>query len=201
MDLLALATSPDDQVCLWRLSWQKLFAFTPEEKVTALAWRPDGKVLTLGLSDGTITLINIETGEAFLHQVIAAHTICSLAWTALETPRQPAWLRRPDLRSNPQQKPHLGIPTPSTASRPKTQHAILCTMDASGLLQLMTADLFKLANVPLLDFSSAAHDSLKVGGRRYDQNAFRRCRSLTQLSMFELRLVALCRSMLLSCRA
>lgn len=193
MDLVALATSPDDQVCLWRLSWQKLFAFTPEEKVTALAWRPDGKVLTLGLSDGTITLINVETGEAFLHQVIAAHTVCCLAWTALETPKQPSWLSRPASHSDHHQKPHLTIPASTTTSRPKTQHAILCTMDASGSLQLMTADLFKLASVPLLDFSSGAHDSLKVGGRRYDLNAFRRWRSSSQLSMVQHSEVARCR--------
>ena len=175
MDLLALVTSSDDQVCLWRLSWQKLFAFTPETTVTALAWRPDGKVLTLGLSDGSITLINVETGEAFLHQVIAAAAVCCLSWIALEAPKQPAWLRKPALLSEDTQKLPLGLPTPSTATRPKPQHAVLCTIDASGLLQLTTADIFKLASIQLPDgYSIGAHHSLQVGGRRYDQEAYRK---------------------------
>ena len=48
MDLLALGTS-DGQLTLHRLNWQRLWSITPDSPVTALCWRPDGKLLAAAL--------------------------------------------------------------------------------------------------------------------------------------------------------
>ena len=148
MDLLALVTSPDDQVCLWRLNWQKLFAFSPEAPVATLAWRPDGKILTLGHNQGVISLINVETGEAFLRSSVSEVGICCLAWAPIERLKHPAWSR--------QQKPKhqaamhsLLSAAPGAPAQPAPQAALLCIIDNSGTLQLMTADLFRLAKTQL----------------------------------------------------
>lgn len=168
MDLLALATSPDDQVCLWRLSWQKLFAFSPEASVAALAWRPDGKVLTLGLTNGSISLINVETGEAFLQQSAAEAAIFCLAWTSIDGAKGPSRSQQPKLDLEGSHQSQSGLLVPSSApARPAPQPAVLCIIDECGKLQLMTADLFKLATIQLPDaFATKGRDSLQV---RYDQ--------------------------------
>jgi WD40 repeat protein len=78
MDLLALATG-GDQVLIRRLNWQLLATVDvdePDSKVllgaaaaektptiTALVWRPDGKVLAVGQSDGLVTLFAIDGEE------------------------------------------------------------------------------------------------------------------------------------------
>ena len=41
MDLLAMLTE-DNQIAVYRLDWQKLWAACPEVPVTAMCWRPDG---------------------------------------------------------------------------------------------------------------------------------------------------------------
>ncbi|KAL5516648.1 hypothetical protein EMCRGX_G002035 [Ephydatia muelleri] len=66
MDLLAAAYA-DHSVVLNRLSWRKVWATPPvEAPCTALAWRPDGRVLAVGRSDGTVSLLQwiaLDEGE------------------------------------------------------------------------------------------------------------------------------------------
>ncbi len=162
MDLVALVTDPDDQVCLWRLSWQKLFSFPPVAKVSAVAWRPDGKVLTLGLITGVIVLINVETGEAFLQLTVAEAAVCSLCWTAVDAAKRSSGTHRSQL-DRPQPKQSGVMAAASSPTRPIPQPAVLCIIDASGTLQLMTADLFKLAKLKLPEsFAANAAESPQV---------------------------------------
>lgn len=49
MDLCAVATA-DGSLHLHRLNWQTLWVTSPEPLVSALAWRPDGKMLAVGTS-------------------------------------------------------------------------------------------------------------------------------------------------------
>ena len=87
MDLLALATT-DGQLSLSRLEWNKqggarenrLWSVNPDSHVTALGWRPDGKVLVSGHADGTVVLHHVEDGHV-LH-VSKTHTVAvtSLHW-------------------------------------------------------------------------------------------------------------------------
>ena len=57
MDILALALA-SGTLSLYRLQWQRVWAAPGEEGrlATALAWRPDGKLLAAGDSAGPTTL-------------------------------------------------------------------------------------------------------------------------------------------------
>jgi len=68
MDLLAVVTKL--KISVHRLSWQELFAVDidaddeeAECDVSAIAWRPDGKMIALGRRDGTVELFSVESRE------------------------------------------------------------------------------------------------------------------------------------------
>ena len=82
MDIVAVAFLQTGDVTLYRLNWQKLWTLQgakrskapegggtstsesttgdPSAEVTALSWRPDGKVLAVGYDDGHLILLDIE---------------------------------------------------------------------------------------------------------------------------------------------
>ncbi|CAH1783044.1 unnamed protein product [Owenia fusiformis] len=83
MDLVALATVLGE-VVLHRLSWQKVWTLAPpgeEIKVRGLAWRPDGKVLAVGYSTGTVQLCDVENSDC-IHSITLPHGITCLQWVA-----------------------------------------------------------------------------------------------------------------------
>ncbi|CAM6129711.1 unnamed protein product [Calypogeia fissa] len=61
-DLLAMVTK-DHQLVVHRLNWQRLWAVTPDLKVTAICWRPDGKALAVGHNNGSIAIHDVENGD------------------------------------------------------------------------------------------------------------------------------------------
>jgi anaphase-promoting complex subunit 4 len=84
MDLLALATQ-DGQVAVHRLAWnpssmQQLWNVTPEATVTALCWKPDGKILAVGHSDGVLTLLDVENGDASGRQALHVSPVLAISW-------------------------------------------------------------------------------------------------------------------------
>ena len=64
MDLIALVTA-DSQLMVHRPNgWQRLFVITGfDHPITCVAWQPDGLVLAIGHSDGSLTLFDVEEGE------------------------------------------------------------------------------------------------------------------------------------------
>ncbi|KAM3967943.1 anaphase-promoting complex subunit 4 [Aphomia sociella] len=65
LDLLALSNFKGE-VQVHRLHWQKVWNLSPpKENVTvrAMAWRPDGKVLAIGYSSGSVHIVDIEDKE------------------------------------------------------------------------------------------------------------------------------------------
>ena len=88
-----------DQHCLLfvqrSIKWQKLFTYTASElldKPTELAWRPDGKTLAIGHSNGAVSLLNMETGDiqpvprSGTRSPVGQHTCSSLHWVASHIP-------------------------------------------------------------------------------------------------------------------
>ncbi|KAG6520860.1 hypothetical protein ZIOFF_017921 [Zingiber officinale] len=59
-DLLAMVTD-DSKVVLHRFNWQRLWMISPGKCITSLCWRPDGKVIALGIEDGSILLHDVES--------------------------------------------------------------------------------------------------------------------------------------------
>ncbi|GFU37862.1 anaphase-promoting complex subunit 4 [Nephila pilipes] len=84
LDLIALATVNGD-VLLYRLSWQKVWSVSSSStkdsivQVTALAWRPDGKILAYAYNNGKITLCDVENSEA-VHLFDVHCIVTSLTW-------------------------------------------------------------------------------------------------------------------------
>lgn len=92
MDLMALA-NVQGEVVLHRLSWQKVWTISaPADNVTVgtLAWRPDGRVLAVGYSNGTVCLRHIENADV-LHEVDIQEKVTSMNWVSQEFPEGELW--------------------------------------------------------------------------------------------------------------
>jgi len=92
MDILALALATGT-VSLYRLQWQRIWAAPGEEGrlATALAWRPDGKLLAAGDSAGLVTVRHIEASAAIHTQQLDSKVTC-LTWVScpgLAPPAEP----------------------------------------------------------------------------------------------------------------
>ena len=84
MDLLAVVTV-EGEVWLHRLSWKRVWSIpSTEGRAVVLAWRPDGKVLAVGYSDGTIKLYDIENADCIHKFDIGAKPSC-MDWMEGET--------------------------------------------------------------------------------------------------------------------
>ncbi|KAF3792150.1 Anaphase-promoting complex subunit 4 [Nymphaea thermarum] len=60
-DLLAMVTE-ESKIVLHRFNWQRLWITSLGKPITAICWRPDGKVLAIGLEDGSVSLHDVEVG-------------------------------------------------------------------------------------------------------------------------------------------
>lgn len=100
-DLIALA-NVQGEVVLHRLSWQKVWSVPPpseEVKVKALAWRPDGKVVAAGYSNGRINLYHIENAD-ILHSINLEGEITCMEWVCQFCPEEAEWKSDPYKEDN-----------------------------------------------------------------------------------------------------
>jgi hypothetical protein len=93
MALCAVVTT-DGQLQIHRLNWQVLWVTSPDQLITSICWRPDGKVLAAGHANGSMTLFNIEAGQVLLKSQLSSKPWECLAWAeqapAAKAPAQPA---------------------------------------------------------------------------------------------------------------
>lgn len=80
MDVCAVV-SADGQLHLHRMDWQLLWAVAPEALITAICWRPDGKQLAAGHANGTISILNVETGSVVAEHKAHYSALHSLTWS------------------------------------------------------------------------------------------------------------------------
>ena len=86
MDLIAIITE-EGAVWLNRLSWQRVWTLSSSEyKAISLTWRPDGKVLALGLDNGKVRLVDVENSDC-LHEYNVENKPLFLDWIATNSPR------------------------------------------------------------------------------------------------------------------
>ncbi|XP_019855536.1 PREDICTED: anaphase-promoting complex subunit 4-like isoform X2 [Amphimedon queenslandica] len=86
MDVIALALE-DGSVVLQRLSWDSVWSVDPgDTPVNALSWRPDGKVLAIGYSDGVLIEVSIEKGEMLQKLKLGSSKITVLTWIEAPPP-------------------------------------------------------------------------------------------------------------------
>ncbi|KAK9259349.1 anaphase-promoting complex, cyclosome, subunit 4-domain-containing protein, partial [Lipomyces tetrasporus] len=92
MDLLTFSPDPAS-IWLYRMSGQLVWKMTLKDSktaisalaktaiISALAWRPDGKMLALGCSDGMIRVCDVNNGR-IVHQIATRSSISCLNWVA-----------------------------------------------------------------------------------------------------------------------
>lgn len=86
MDLIALGMVTGE-VSLYRLSWMRVWSMDARRGDTpkAFAWRPDGKALAVGWSDGAVSLHEIEDAKKY-HEFKLPSPVTCMSW--METPIQ-----------------------------------------------------------------------------------------------------------------
>ena len=91
MDLLALVTA-DSQLMVHRpAGWQRLFVHTGfDHPITCLAWRPDGQVLAVGHSDGSVSFFGVEEGELLGTTREHADALSTFCWVPASDKGEPA---------------------------------------------------------------------------------------------------------------
>jgi hypothetical protein len=80
-DIIACCFS--DQISCHRLQWQRIWTHPIAKRdgsPTAIVWHPDAKLLGIGFSDGTLTLLEPERGEVCVSVKVLESRITSLSW-------------------------------------------------------------------------------------------------------------------------
>jgi anaphase-promoting complex subunit 4 len=80
MDLIALGLATGG-VCVYRLAWVRVWTLDAKDGCTpkALSWRPDGKALAVGWSDGVVTLHEIEYAKKY-HEIELPAAVTCMNW-------------------------------------------------------------------------------------------------------------------------
>eukprot|EP00250_Pteridium_aquilinum_P014515 c22036_g1_i2 orf=98-2485(+) len=186
-DLLAMVTK-DQQLIMHRFNWQRLWAVSPEKRVTSLCWRPDGKALAVGHEDGTISLHDVENGNVFRQTITHQCSVECLTWVE---ERQLVRGSADDLFFYEDRTPRFFPPPPKSPAMPGTAPAfdisgavgsaddqnssadskttlksshqrinILCSGDRNGIICLNIFGVFLIGRVELgeLDIKSFAYE-------------------------------------------
>ncbi|XP_065344701.1 anaphase-promoting complex subunit 4 isoform X2 [Cloeon dipterum] len=106
MDLLALS-NVRGEVTLHRLTWQKVWTLAPPSKgvkVTAMAWRPDGKILAIAYSSGDFFLVDVENADV-VHKLQTNGEVSCLTWQENKTFE--INVAKKEMEENPQLLPPL----------------------------------------------------------------------------------------------
>ena len=115
MDLIAIITA-SQQLHVHRLAWERLFMLHLEPPLSApslppslasssadwslrcVVWRPDGKALAVGCSDGSVQIVSMESRRVELHYRQHAAPITALLWTQHSQPEAAGSSRRQEQR-------------------------------------------------------------------------------------------------------
>ncbi|KAH9305044.1 hypothetical protein KI387_009448, partial [Taxus chinensis] len=172
-DLLAMITE-EGKVVLHRLNWDKLWTISPEQRVTSICWRPDGKVLAIGHIDGTISLHDAENGKMLRSNKPHSADIVSLSWaeeveivsvepydmfaykdrTPRFLPAPPKAPYNPDLSSGVSESTEERDGTDQelvNSSRERLN--ILCSGDKEGIICFSIFGVFPIAKINIGDLS------------------------------------------------
>ncbi|XP_024536652.1 anaphase-promoting complex subunit 4-like [Selaginella moellendorffii] len=174
-DLLAMV-STDHQLTVHRFNWQKLWTISPEKRITAICWRPDGKALAVGHENGEISLHDVENGEVL--RTLEAHkaSVQCVYWVEERSARSQGSTLHEDRTSRffppPPKPPAMPGTGPAfdmagafasgddqenisqnAASKHSEQYLnILCSSDSNGLVCLNAFGLFAIGELNLHNF-------------------------------------------------
>lgn len=164
MDLVAIV-SEDQRLVLYRLDWQRVWSIISSLKITALCWRPDGKVLVTGHEDGSMAHYSVERGEVILktNPTTQGKAINQLSWREENKEcqdDQSAHLRRRHCSLLPRSsaqvpKPPASIDDLSTMNTvaervwplQQSKYNVLVAADKSGVVRLLESGRLELASI------------------------------------------------------
>ncbi|KAJ3128406.1 hypothetical protein HK098_004482 [Nowakowskiella sp. JEL0407] len=109
--LLTVSSVPNQAsscvIACFRSNWKKINSFSSSSLVSSVQWSHDGKFFALGHSDGSISVVNLETFDSIKLSPLNATPITDISWST-----------EPTLTSNPYSfpslTPHLKLTTAST---------------------------------------------------------------------------------------
>ena len=160
MDLVAYVNN-ENNIVIHRLSWSKLTNLSEHsEKVSALCWSPDGKMLASGHADGRVMLYDVEMCESVASFLAHSRRITALTWTVCKGKRTSSLV--PDRTTRFLPAECGGIEDNKTSSNPKTSSSegfldqkscemtVLLSGDDSGGLSLQVLGKFCIGSVQML---------------------------------------------------
>eukprot|EP00696_Hemimastix_kukwesjijk_P018575 gnl/Hemi2/7487_TR2568_c0_g1_i1.p1 gnl/Hemi2/7487_TR2568_c0_g1~~gnl/Hemi2/7487_TR2568_c0_g1_i1.p1 ORF type:complete len:712 (+),score=190.56 gnl/Hemi2/7487_TR2568_c0_g1_i1:94-2229(+) len=159
MDVLALALHNNQLVLHRFVGFQKCFTIpSAAHRITAIAWRPDGKVLSLGYFDGTVSLFDLENGELLASSRPHSAAISCMHWVKVEratssltSPEESPYSDRtsnffPALPALPKaKKPTAADAAPQACDAPPAVLTVLATGAEDGTVALSAHGLFQIA--------------------------------------------------------
>ncbi|XP_037071300.1 anaphase-promoting complex subunit 4-like [Pollicipes pollicipes] len=87
MDLIAFSLASGG-VALYRMTLHRVWSVDPPEEgvsVSALCWRPDGRVLAVAYTSGLLSYLDLESGETVHSETFATVAVC-LSWAQRQEP-------------------------------------------------------------------------------------------------------------------
>ena len=180
MDLVAVTTMAGE-VILHRLSWQKVWQLSQLKEnvvVSSLVWRPDGKVLAIGYSNGVFKLCNVEKAQKMYEHTQCDHAITSLSWcddkryVHESSPDELSHYLKVDMNERFKDNSHTYLPelpslTPKSSGNNKS-HDMSLLKDQDGLNILLVGnaagelEMFAFGFVPIAKIALPGTQPLKV---------------------------------------
>lgn len=112
-----------DQIACHRLHWQRLWVYQHKNRnasPTAIVWHPEAKLLGVGLDDGTVILLDPETGSLSREMKVVESAITSLSWLEEERGSGTSPHQKPSVRVALRLLAQLGV------IRGTLQYLVLC---------------------------------------------------------------------------
>ncbi|KAG4304314.1 hypothetical protein PORY_002289 [Pneumocystis oryctolagi] len=168
MDLLAFVTT-SNEIWIYRLSGNRVWgALNKDQEATSITWRPDGKILVVGLSNGTIKLYNVNDG-LLLHTIeprdCEFNRVNLVSWSLKFDPS----IFLPRLASIPSAKSKnfsssslTNFISTNNEDKQTNEMDLLISGDEHGNLHISVCGLFHLALLPLISTNKALNVSRRL---------------------------------------
>ena len=150
---------------LFHMNLRRLWTVETESRPTALAWRPDGCSLAVGYENGTVALVETETGEAAVSLSLRhAAPVCLLYWHDASD-----WIQSQSSSSpsegDKQSRVDSSSLTSSSGGGGGGGFSLLCSCDRNLNLQVSAHGLLPLVKVDVRAQLCATGSGVELGTR------------------------------------
>ncbi|GAO50137.1 hypothetical protein SAICODRAFT_70201 [Saitoella complicata NRRL Y-17804] len=142
MDIIAFVADTST-VSVHRMSGQRVWTQDVNVRVECIAWKPDGKLLAIGLDNGATLLCDVNDGSV-AHKIDASYAfgkVCMVGWVQEDPTQRQRKFRRPDGQDIEKFMPRLNkITSTSKAGAHSVLDAIVQSADEAVMDVLIAAD-------------------------------------------------------------